>query len=599
MAKSTYLIIFIILGSVLSQYSIDRTRSVGVDVEYQWIWDDVELNGAGDRPGDDVIYYGESMGAYYNSTEIRDKLFDAQKSFPDIVDVIEIGKSYLNKSIYGAKLTAPRADLLEVKYETVVVGNHHAREAITVVDTLLFMDRVLYGYYDGNPLMTQLLEEAEIYIVPTLNPDGLDALYLNPWIRKNLQPIDDDNDGTNIDELEIQDVDKDGYIGEYYDPNYGGWVFEGVDGPDNDTFSGEDNLGGVDLNRNYPYEFDGSGSSTNPADMTYRGPSPLSAPETSAWAQFAQEHSFFTSVSLHSGIEAIISPWGFTGAPTPDEIEFDYITDSLQKLSGFPLWEDLPNSYKVNGEWGDWMYGALNSLAVTFETYGNEAALKSVNFRGQMATVGIWDLFNPPSKDMLTLSKTSTQPMIDFMAQYPMKGSSLFHKLTDFNLTGTNLYVAGIADVDDVQLKLQYRNERSGWTEIDRLILTQGEFNATFDITGYTGEELRVYAGLGSRGLGYTFSGSNNLQNPVINIPYENNTISEITEGTTNSISSFTVSPTSTTTGSTSLSTTISSIISSLIPTGSSTSEKSVIGFFGMITTFVPILYVLRKRKNS
>jgi len=600
MGKSTALIFLILVGSLMGNSVPIHTSSVSVDVGYQWIWDEVATTGTSDINGDDVLSWGSSLGAYYNSTEIMYKLNDAKNHFPDLVSVFEIGKSYQNKSILAVKITAPNTRTLQVKYETAVVGNHHAREAITVIDVLLYMDRILYLYSEGDSVVTNLLEEAEIYLVPTLNPDGLDALYLNPWIRKNMQPIDDDGDNTTVDQSEIRDVNGDGYIAQYYSYKYGGYLFEGVDGPDNDTFAGEDNWGGVDLNRNYPFQFIGDGSSSNPRDMNYRGPAPLSAPETRAWVNFANNHTFFTAVSLHSGTEAIVTPWSYTDKPAPDQAEFNYIVNELKKKSGFLEWSELPYSYSTNGEWGDWMYGVDNTLAVTLETYGNNAALHNTYYDGKSATVGVWDRFNPPSKDMIDHSNSLVQPMIDFMVTYPRSGSNYYHKLNGFTLEGNRLTLTGQSEINNLDVVIQYRNKFQGWTNIDNSTVDSGVFNVSFSVEGFTDKDMRVFIGKGGRGLGYQFNGLIDIKGEPHVISYENNTLPFEISGTDISTINVNYTLTSTTTTSrSSLATTISSIISSLIPTGESTSEKSVIGIFGILAAGVPVLFVIRKRKNS
>lgn len=46
------------------------------------------------------------------------------------------------------------------------------------------------------------------------------------------------------------------------------------------------NCKGTDLNRNWPYQWTGSGSSTNPCDEAFRGPSAGSSPENKAVTSF-------------------------------------------------------------------------------------------------------------------------------------------------------------------------------------------------------------------------------------------------------------------------------------------------------------------------
>ncbi|MHA2254051.1 MAG: M14 family zinc carboxypeptidase, partial [Candidatus Kariarchaeaceae archaeon] len=366
-ALLSVIIITIIL--VASQYPSIQSDQTLPDVDfsfdeigYSWIWEELQDSTLpGDVIGDDSVVWGNSLGPYYNSSETIQKLKSAAQVFPAIVTYFEYGQSYQGKALAGVSLTAPRTDF-DRKYETILIGEHHAREAITVMDTFLFMDRLIYDYVDNKPWAKILLRNAEVYIIPAFNPDGLDFTSIYPWQRKNMQEIDADGDGL-LDELEVKDMNGDGYVDEFFDSINGTTYFAEGEDLDGDGFVGEDLAGGIDLNRNYAFKFgfDNFGSSPDENDELYRGPNAFSAPETQAFKQFAEKHHFYTSLSLHSGIEAIIYPWGYTGTPAPDQDVFLNILAELQSIRYFPDWEDS-GGYEVNGEWGDWMYGTLDSI---------------------------------------------------------------------------------------------------------------------------------------------------------------------------------------------------------------------------------------------
>ena len=90
---------------------------------------------------------------------------------------------------------------------------------------------------------------------------------------------------------------------------------------------------GVDLNRNFPYEWGAPGSSNTKCKQTYRGPSPESEPETKAVLNYLDTilppnqrvlgsggiNSRFSdpdtttgmALDIHSYSELILYPWGF------------------------------------------------------------------------------------------------------------------------------------------------------------------------------------------------------------------------------------------------------------------------------------------------
>ena len=87
---------------------------------------------------------------------------------------------------------------------------------------------------------------------------------------------------------------------------------------------------GVDPNRNYPYEWVGNGSSTDPSSDTYRGPSPGSEPEVIALMNLVNSHEFVTHQTLHTSGNITIHPWGYSENPSPDH-------DVFQNMMGYGL----------------------------------------------------------------------------------------------------------------------------------------------------------------------------------------------------------------------------------------------------------------------
>ena len=153
-----------------------------------------------------------------------------------------------------------------------------------------------------------LLEKRTIFIAPLLNPDAARAYFATPrWERtSNGNPLDDDLD-MEVDEDGPDDLNQDGLITSMRvkDPE-GEWIIdpadarlmrkadpqkgesgvyklyvEGIDN-DGDKSYNEDPPGGVDIQRNFPHDFE-----TNEAAA---GRWPVSQAETLALAQFLTGH---------------------------------------------------------------------------------------------------------------------------------------------------------------------------------------------------------------------------------------------------------------------------------------------------------------------
>jgi len=307
---------------------------------------------------------------YHNYTEIVNTLLYLNTTYLSIVDVFSIGKSWQNKDIYCIKLT--NESNTHPKPKLLFVGYHHARELISAELPLYFAVEAATNF-GTNKTITHMLNYSEIYIIPALNVDAFDAVKQNEWQRKNVHPFDEDGDGL-MDEDPPDDEDGDGYIEDLF--YWDGYTYyfirwEGID-DDGDGLYNEDWVGGVDLNRNYGYQWDAQcqSGSLYPWDEDYRGPAPFSEPETQAIRDLALSHNFKYAISFHSGAECVVYPWGYTTEDPPDKEKFEEIASEIAQLTS--IWYSQSGDwYTTSGVWDDWMYGNRSTFAVTCEIYTN------------------------------------------------------------------------------------------------------------------------------------------------------------------------------------------------------------------------------------
>jgi hypothetical protein len=307
--------------------------------------------------------------SYHNYTEIVAILTALNATYPEVVDVFEIGESWQNRSIYCVRLT--NESVAGPKPEVFFVGYHHAREPITAELALYF---VVYAAtnFGSNATIDGMLNQCEVYVVVALNVDGFNLYAANDWQRKNARPTDEDGDGR-VDEDPPEDMDGDGFIEQLidytnpYNPVFLRW--EGIDN-DGDGQYGEDWIGGVDLNRNYNYSW--TPGSSNPASEIYKGPAPFSEPETQAIRDFTRTHHFAYAVSFHSGSEVILYPWGYTHTAPPDQARFVDVCSDLSTLTQGTVYEQSCDLYPSYGLWDDWTYGTAGVYVLTCEIFVNE-----------------------------------------------------------------------------------------------------------------------------------------------------------------------------------------------------------------------------------
>jgi carboxypeptidase T len=270
--------------------------------------------------------YG-SMGGYHTYDEMLAVLDDMHAKFPNLITarakVSETKVTYEGRPLWYVKLSDnPNSN--EVEPQALFTAVHHAREPNSMSHLLFFIWHLLENYESDHEAKV-LLDNAQLFFIPCLNPDG--------------------------------------YIyNQTTDPNGGGfWRKNRRDNMDG-TF-------GVDLNRNYSYEWghDDTGSSPNSNSDVYRGPLAMSEPETQMVSDFAGTHDFKITMNNHTFSNVLVHPWGYGNTvPTTD---FPTVGQWINRENGYSAgscYQVL--GYFANGGSDDWWYGVNGSLAFTPET---------------------------------------------------------------------------------------------------------------------------------------------------------------------------------------------------------------------------------------
>ncbi|MCP3919026.1 MAG: zinc carboxypeptidase [bacterium] len=126
---------------------------------------------------------------------------------------------------------------------------------------------------------------------------------------------------------------------------------------------------GVDLNRNYPFEWghDNTGSSPSMTSETYRGAGPASEPETAAMVNFMAAHDFQTALSVHTYSNLWLAPWGFETALPPGWDDIDEVGTLATEVNGYPQGPASTLLYLANGTTLDHDLGTHGTLCWTPE----------------------------------------------------------------------------------------------------------------------------------------------------------------------------------------------------------------------------------------
>lgn len=269
---------------------------------------------------------GGLNGAYHSSLELETELRLLEADYPGLAVVREIGRSLEGRPIYGLKVSDNPA-LDEDEPAVLFTGCHHAREWISV-EVPLLLGRHLLESYASDPAVRALVDGGEIWIVPLVNPDGLEySIHVYRYWRKNRR------------------ANGDGSFG-------------------------------VDLNRNYGtmWGIDNVGSSPTPSSDVFRGTAPFSEPETDAVRRLFAGRDFRAVVSFHSYSQVILYPWAYTTQPSPAEAELSDLARTMSVLMAavrgtiYGYGQSASGiGYTSNGDTTDWTHGLTGIPSFTIE----------------------------------------------------------------------------------------------------------------------------------------------------------------------------------------------------------------------------------------
>lgn len=325
-------------------------------------------------PGVDLPAIPALFADYHLSETFDEDLLALEAAHPELLDVVEIGRSVQGRAILLGKVTneALRAPGRPI---ALIDGCHHGNEN-QGCEAPLFLAKFLADNYAGNATVRWILDSFEVHVVPDVNPDGHD---LQTRVNAN----------------------------------------------------------GINLNRNYPTDHGNPLGLSYPigppvTPLTWRLPSvgapvqppavpgvpgvptrvspsenggffPLDQPETRAVANWmnrlGDDLAFY--ITYHTSTHSIVVPWAAYFAPREMPAEHNAVFDAwLEWVNGHSTyqgghlgWGDTTGnlSYAASGSSMDWAYDGHEVFSTTIETFIPAAAREGwpldVNFWGSSAMV--------------------------------------------------------------------------------------------------------------------------------------------------------------------------------------------------------------------
>ncbi|MEA3337412.1 MAG: M14 family zinc carboxypeptidase [Chloroflexota bacterium] len=264
-------------------------------------------------------------------------------AYPDLASWIDAGDSWEKSEPGGLDgydmmvLKLSNANVPGPKPKLFITTSIHAREYTPAELNTRFAE-YLVANYNIDPDVTWVLDYHEIHLMLQANPDG----------RKHAEAAQSWRKNTN--------------------QNY---------------CSPTSNNRGADLNRNFEFQWGCcGGSSGSQCDLTYRGPSSASEPETQAIQTYmrsifpdqrgdplndpAPDDATGVYLDIHSYSELVLWPWGFTSTVAPNGTALQTLGRRFAYFNGYYP-EQAIGLYPTDGTTDDFGYGDLGVPSYTFE----------------------------------------------------------------------------------------------------------------------------------------------------------------------------------------------------------------------------------------
>src|SRR5262245_30096227 len=315
------------LDMVLDHAQADKLRGRGVNLKLTRVHGGLTVQEFAAEQAEDGFNVWRS---YDEPGGIRDQLYAAARNNRQLVKLEVLGHTAEGREIIAVKLTQGATGTPDGTRPAVLYSStQHAREWISTEVNRRLMNYYIDRWRANDRSVRKLLQTTELWFVLVANPDGYQYTFEHERLwRKNLR----DNNGDGV------------------------------------TQVGD----GVDPNRNFPnhWGWDEEGSSSIQSSDTYRGPAPMSEPETQAMVGLLDRIGFAFQVNWHSAGQWLLYAEGWqTSTPTADDPIYYAMSGNLDEPAIADFHPGLSSDvlYVTNGETTDYAHAVTGTLAWTPE----------------------------------------------------------------------------------------------------------------------------------------------------------------------------------------------------------------------------------------
>lgn len=285
---------------------------------------------------------------YRTYDDVQTELKSLVDDNPGLVRKVVFGTSYQGREISGVEI-AKNVTANDGRPVFFLMALHHAREWPSMEAAMEFAHLLVQSQTD--PRIANILANERVVILPIVNPDGFVS-------SRGAFDVGDSVAGQDPNVTLVESIAPFGGLFAYRRKNCDGELTPSL--PCELAW-------GVDVNRNYGYNWGGSGSSSDVTSQSYHGPGPRSEPETQAVWNFVRTHEVTTLITLHNVAALVLRPPGTSAAGlAPDEPKLKALGDAMGKATGYTS-EYGYQLYDTAGTTEDDSYAATGGYGYTIE----------------------------------------------------------------------------------------------------------------------------------------------------------------------------------------------------------------------------------------
>jgi carboxypeptidase T len=374
------------------------------------------------RPGG---YEGEP-NLYHTYSEMVSEIQDISSNHSSIVRLHNLTTTFEGRTVWALKISDVPQENDSSEPDVLFIGGQQANSFISV-EMALYLTHHLTTNYAQDDDIKELINEREIWIIPMLNPDG--HVYV---------------EGGFVDSEE--------------------WV-------KNRRNIGE-NTYGVNLDRNYGFNFSVDDHTSNNTDSPYyHGESPFSEPEPQAVRDLveSQSHDFVLSLSLSSYGETITYPWGHTNSTSPDNELLREIASDMAMYTDY----EVNQSGDINvthGNLNDWLYNASVlpfTIMMGTENIPEEGFIDQISQDNLPSCLYLIDISDNPNRAL----KAEWTFIVYMSGDNNLEGDGI-RDINEMEMVGSNPYVNIVVQFDR---KIGEDDSNGNWKDTRRFLIMKDD----------------------------------------------------------------------------------------------------------------------------